>query len=133
MVLHPLTPDQVPLPPIVTTSGRSASTLSGRTGLSVRASRHQQARDDLVHLLFVASLIDSPPLVTAIVSRLYSINRLRAEKRANLETVIFLDVSSPFPDDTEDLLFISRYTNRYLVARSDHITKLMWTAMKYEH
>ena len=69
-VMPPLTPAQVPLPPSVATSIGSAAALSGRTGLSVRALRRQQARDDLVHLLSVASLTDSPPLVEAVVDRL---------------------------------------------------------------
>ena len=107
MVLHPLNPAHVPLPPSVTTSDRSASDLSERTGLSVRASRRQQARDDLVHLLSVTSLTDSPPLVKALVGRLSSITRLRAAKRADLEALLLPDGSAPSTDDIKDLLSIS--------------------------
>ena len=67
--MKPLTPAQVPLPLSVTTSNKNASTLSGRTVLSVCALRRHQAREN-VHLLSVASLTDSPPLVKAIVGRL---------------------------------------------------------------
>ena len=112
MVLHPLNPAQAPLPPSVTNSGGSTAALSGHTGLSVCASRRQQARDDLVHLLSVASLIDSPPLIKAVVGRLSSIMRLRAAKCANLEALLLLDISAPSPDDIKDLLSIARYANR---------------------
>ena len=44
--------------------------------LSVCASRHQQARDNLVHLLSVASLTNIPLLVEADIGRLSSITRL---------------------------------------------------------
>ena len=76
MVLHPLTPAQVPLPLSMTTYGVSGAVLSSSTGLSFHDSNHEQARDDLVHLLSVASLTDSPPLVEAIIVRLSSITRL---------------------------------------------------------
>ena len=72
-VLHPLNPAQVPLPHIVATSDGSDTALSGRTGLSIRASRSQQARDNLIHIVSVAYLSDIPPLVEAVSGRLSSI------------------------------------------------------------
>ena len=71
-----MTLDQVILPPSVTTSGGSADALSGLTGLSVHALRRQQARDDLVHLLSVASLTDIPTIAKAGVVPIYWITRL---------------------------------------------------------
>ena len=70
MLIPPLTPYKPPLPPSVSTSNGSAAELSGRTDLSVCALRLQQARDDLVHLLSVALLTKSPPLIEAIFGRL---------------------------------------------------------------
>ena len=67
---------QAPLPPSVSSSTGSDATISGHTGLSARSLRHQKAGDDLVHLLSIASLTDSPPLVEAIIVRLSSITRL---------------------------------------------------------
>ena len=137
MVLHPLTPAQVPLPPSVTTSGGRSAALIRRTSLSFYALRRQQARYHLVQLLFVASLTDSPPLVDDVVGRLSSITRIRVAKRADLEALLLPDGSAPFPDDIEDLLSIAHYTDRYLVARGDRITKTMWSTMwsdmKNEH
>ena len=124
--MPPLTPAQAPLPPSVTTSIGSTAALSGRTGLSVRALRRQQARDDLVHLLSVASLTNSPPLVEAVVGRLSSITRLRAAKLANLEALLLPDGSAPSPDNIEDLISITQYADRYVVACGDHITERMW-------
>ena len=51
MVMKPLTLAQPPLNLSVTTSRGSATKLSGRTGLSIHALRHQKDRDDLVYLL----------------------------------------------------------------------------------
>ena len=116
---------QVPLPPSVGTSDGRVAALSGRCGRSARASRRQQARDDLTHLLSIASLIDSPPLVEAVVSRLYTISWLRAAKRAELESLLLPDVSALSPDHIEDLLSLARYSDRYSNARSDNITKSM--------
>ena len=109
--MPPLTLAQLPLPPSVTTSNGSAATLSRRNGLSVRVLGRQQARDDLFHLLSVASLTDSPPLVKAIIGRLASISRLRAAKRADLEDLLLPDGLAPSPDDIEDLLSIARYAD----------------------
>ena len=86
-VIPPLTPPQVPLPPSVATSFRSAATLSGRAGLSVRASRQQKSRDNLVHLLSVASLTNSPLLVKAAVGCLSLISRILTSKRFELEAI----------------------------------------------
>ena len=72
-MLHPLNPAPVPLPHIVATSDGSDTALSGRTGLSIRASRSQQARDNLIHIVSVAYLSDIPPLVEAVSGRLSSI------------------------------------------------------------
>ena len=69
-MLHPMTPAQVILTPSITTSGGSAAAISGRIGLSVRASRRQQSRDDLVHLLSVASLTNIAPIVEAVVGHI---------------------------------------------------------------
>ena len=114
---------QFPLPPNVATSIGSATTRRGITGLSVLAFRRHQARDDLVHLLYVASLTDSPPLVEAVVGRLSSITRPRAAKRVELGALLLPDGSSPSPDDVKDLTSISRHADRYVVARGYHITK----------
>ena len=69
MMMGPLTPDQVPLSPRIGTSDGSISALSGR---SASASRRQQTRDDLTHILSIYSLTRSPPLVGAVVIRLLS-------------------------------------------------------------
>ena len=102
-----LTPAQVPLPPSDGCSGRIVATLGGRSGHSARASRRQQASDDLTHLLSVASLSDSPPLVEAVVGRLTTISRLRAAKRAELETLHLPDGSAPSPENIGDLLSLA--------------------------
>ena len=44
--------------------------------VSVCASSHQQARDDIVHLLYVTFLTNSPLLIEAVIGRLSSINHL---------------------------------------------------------
>ena len=120
--MPPLTPAQLPLPPSVTTSNGSAATLSRRNGLSVRVLGRQQARDDLFHLLSVASLTDSPPLVKAIIGRLASISRLRAAKRADLEDLLLPDGLAPSPDDIEDLFSIARYADRTVTSSPAVIT-----------
>ena len=124
---------QVPLHPSVTTSGGSAAALSRRTGLSIRTSMRQQAREYLVHLLSVASLTGSPSLVEAVVVHLFSITRLRTAKRAYLEALLLPDCLASPPNDIKDLLSIARYVDYYLVACGDHITKKMWSEMKNEH
>ena len=120
--MPPLTLAQLPLPPSVTTSNGSAATLSRRNGLSVRVLGRQQARDDLFHLLSIASLTDSPPLVKAIIGRLASISRLRAAKRADLEDLLLPDGLAPSPDDIEDLLSIARYADRTVTSSPAVIT-----------
>ena len=75
---------------------------------------HQEGRDNLVHLLSVASLTDSPPLVEA-AGRLSSTTRICAAKRADFEALLLPDSLVPSP----------RYADHYLVARSDNITKMM--------
>ena len=84
MVLHTLKIFQVPLPPSVTTSRGCIVAICGRTGLSVGASRRQQARYGLAHILSVAYLTDSPLIVKAFTFHLSSITQLCAAKRADL-------------------------------------------------
>ena len=112
-----------PLPQSVTTSIGSAAALSGRTGLSVCVLRRQQARDDLLHILYVSSLTNSPLLVEAIIVHLLCITRLRTAKRADLEALLLTDILAPSPDVVEDLISIAGYANRYVVAQGNHITK----------
>ena len=106
-VMPPLTPAQPPLTPSVAISIGSAAALCGRTSLSARAPRRQQASDNLVHLLSVASLTDSPPLVEDVVGSLSSITQLHATKRADLDALLLLDGSATLPDDVEDLISIA--------------------------
>ena len=69
----------------------SAVTLSGSTGLSIQASRRKYSRDDLVHLVSVASLTESPTIVKAVVEHLSLITQLRVAKRANIEALLLPD------------------------------------------
>ena len=80
---------------------------------SVRASR--RARDNLFHLLSTASINKSPPLIEAIVFHLSSTTRIRATKRAGLESLLLPDGLEPLPDDTKDLLYIACYNDHFLV------------------
>ena len=114
-----------PLPQSVTTSIGSAAALSGRTGLSVCVLRRQQARDDLLHILYVSSLTNSPLLVEAIIVHLLCITRLRTAKRADLEALLLPDGSSLSPNDIKYLLSTRNYANCYRVACGDHITKMI--------
>ena len=107
--------------------------LSRRTGLSVRASRHQLARDDLSHLLSVASITDSPLIVEAVIVSLSLITRLCLALRVDLEALLLLDSSAPSPIDIKNFLSIACYAYCYLVACGDYITKMMWSEMKNEH
>ena len=103
-MMDPLTPDQVPLPPRVRTSNGNTATLSGR---SACASRSQQARDNLTHLLSIYSLTGSPPLVKAVVIRLSTTSRPHTAKRAELDSLLLPDGSAPSPDEIEDLLSLA--------------------------
>ena len=69
-VITLLTLANLPLTLNVATYTVRTAVISGHTGLSVRASSHQKARDDLIHILSVALLTNSPPLVKASVRRL---------------------------------------------------------------
>ena len=133
MTVVPLTPYQVPLPPISGTSDGSIAVLSGRSGRSPCASRHHQARDDLTYLLSINSLTSSPPLLEAVVICLSTTSRPHAAKRVKLESLLLPEGLASSPDDIEDFLLLARYANRYANARGNNITKSMWSEMKVEH
>ena len=121
--MTPLTPAQIPLTPSVTTSNGSAAALSGRTDLSNCTSKRHQSRENLVHLLSVAFLINTPPLVEDVFGRFSSINWLRAAKRADLRSLHVPDGSALSPDNIEDIVSIDWYADRYVVICGNHITK----------
>ena len=110
----------------VATSIGTAAALSMPTILSIRDLKQKQARDNLVYLLSVASLTNSPPLVEAAVNRLSLITQLRTAKRADLEALLLPNGSAPSPNNFKDLISIARYSNHYVVALGYHITKTMW-------
>ena len=69
-VITPMTPAYILQSPSVSNSIRSAAEIIGCTRLSVCALRQHQSRDNLVHLLSVATLTKIPPLVEAVFGRL---------------------------------------------------------------
>ena len=132
-MMGPLTTDQFPLPPRVGTSNGNRAALSGRSVRSACASRRQQAKDYLTHLLAIYSLTGSPLLVEAVVIRLSTTSWSHAAKRAELESLLLPEGLASSPDDIEDFLLLARYANRYANACGNNIKKSMWSEIKVEH
>ena len=83
-LMGPPTPAHSPLSPSVRTSDGSVATLSRQSGRSDRTLWCHQARDNLTNLLSISPLTNSSPLVKAVVSRLFTISQMRAEKSAKI-------------------------------------------------
>ena len=64
------------------------------------------------------------------MSGLSTTSRLRAVKRAELESLLLQDGLEPSPDNIKDLLSLARYADRYTNARGDNITKSMWSEVQ---
>ena len=86
-----------------------------------------------VHLLLVASLIDSPPLFESAINCYTTISRLRAATRAEIKALLLQDDTTPTPDDMENLLSLASYYNIYIHARVNLVSKMMWQEMKADH
>ena len=87
----------------VGTSDIIVTKLNGRFRHYGCDSRRQKSRDNLTHLLPNASLIDSSPLVEAVVTHLSAISWLCVAKRANIESFLLLDSWAPSPNVIKDV------------------------------
>ena len=115
------------------TSNGSIAALSGRPRHSSYALRHQQAIKNLTHLLFIAYLANSSPIVDSIVSCLATISRLRGAKSSKIESLLLLDGLAPLLNNIKDLLLLALYANRYTNSNGNNIARSIWSKIKVKH